>query len=212
MVRTSTGDAGLTASRWIAWNWCAGPVRCCTAVMRLAGRWNALSPVRTRNRAGAHYGIPGCRTGSHPPEQSHVGRAGVALNAGESLGFTGGATFKDYDDVRGGEDVGEQPQTGYREGDADAKLEWRLSPEERLVFAFQSVNQDNAWRSPQHRLRPRLDVARAHAGHGPYPGSRSGPPAHLPAIPRYRKGRMGRGVARESLLPRAGRARGTMAG
>lgn len=63
------------------------------------------------------------------------------------MGSRGGATFKDYGDVRGGEDVGEQPETGYREGDADAKLEWRLSSEERLVLAFQSVNQDDAWRT-----------------------------------------------------------------
>ena len=49
--------------------------------------------------------------------------------------------------LRVGEDVGLQPETGYGEWDFDAKVEYFLSPNSRLVYGHQTVRLDDAWRT-----------------------------------------------------------------
>lgn len=80
-------------------------------------------------------------------ESSHIGRAEISGNAGEKWGFLVGASVKEFGDLRGGEDVGRQPKTGYSEFDWDAKAEYLVTPDSKLVFAHQSVDQDDAWRT-----------------------------------------------------------------
>lgn len=59
-------------------------------------------------------------------------------NAG-AFGFHGGASFRDFDDLRSGS--GEQDHTGYREVDGDARLRYRIAPDHELGFLFQRVTQ-----------------------------------------------------------------------
>jgi hemoglobin/transferrin/lactoferrin receptor protein len=80
-------------------------------------------------------------------ENSHTARAEVSGNFNEEVGVLVGGTFKDYGDLRGGRDVGRQPQTGYSEYDWDVKLERFLDPDSKVVVAHQTVRQDDAWRT-----------------------------------------------------------------
>ena len=80
-------------------------------------------------------------------EDSHVGRAEVSGNLDNQLGFLVGGTLKEFGDLQGGHDVGRQPKTGYSERDWDAKLEYRLNKNSRLVYGHQTVDQDDAWRT-----------------------------------------------------------------
>jgi hemoglobin/transferrin/lactoferrin receptor protein len=80
-------------------------------------------------------------------ESAHTARGEVSGNLDHRLGFLMGGSWKDFGDVRGGDAVGRQPKTGYEERDWDAKLEYFLQPDMRLVLAHQSVNQDGAWRT-----------------------------------------------------------------
>jgi hemoglobin/transferrin/lactoferrin receptor protein len=80
-------------------------------------------------------------------ERSHIGRAEASGNLDDRLGFLVGFTGKDFGDLDGGRDVGRQRKTGYREWDADLKLEYFLNPDEKIVFAHQRVDQDDAWRT-----------------------------------------------------------------
>jgi len=80
-------------------------------------------------------------------EDSHVVRAESIGKLTEELALTLGYTFKDFGNLTGGGDVGEQPMTGYDEQDWDAKLEYFLSDDAYLVLAHQSVDVDGAWRT-----------------------------------------------------------------
>ncbi|MFM8358012.1 MAG: TonB-dependent receptor plug domain-containing protein [Verrucomicrobiota bacterium] len=79
-------------------------------------------------------------------EDSHVGRVEFAADEGDWGGRVG-ATVKEFGDLRGGAEVGRQPRTGYAERDVDARFTWRVQPGLDLVFAHQSVDQDDAWRT-----------------------------------------------------------------
>jgi hemoglobin/transferrin/lactoferrin receptor protein len=80
-------------------------------------------------------------------ENSHTGRAEVSANVDRALGFHLGGSWKEFGDLEGGRDVGRQARTGYHERDLDAKVEYRLSDDAKLVFAHQTVGQDDAWRT-----------------------------------------------------------------
>lgn len=80
-------------------------------------------------------------------ESSHIGRAEVSANLDEHFGFFFGGTFKEFGDVRGGRTVGKQDQTGYAERDWDAKLEYRLTEDSRVVYGHQTVDLDDAMRT-----------------------------------------------------------------
>lgn len=99
-------------------------------------------------------------------EDSHVGRLDGGVDAGD-VSVSLGGSIKRFGDVRGGSLVGVQPKTGYVEQDIDGKLQWRLQPGMELVFAHQTVDQDDAWRthSTVHGLawqgtRPGSNLAR----------------------------------------------------
>jgi len=80
-------------------------------------------------------------------ERSNVGRVEVGGHVNESTGFIGGYSIKDFGDLRGGDDVGEQSHTGYSEMDFDARMDHDLSENSRLTIVHQSVDQDDAWRT-----------------------------------------------------------------
>ncbi|MBN2492690.1 MAG: TonB-dependent receptor [Planctomycetes bacterium] len=80
-------------------------------------------------------------------EHSHIARAEVSGPLGEDLAVFLGLTGKDFGDLDGGREVGRQRKTGYHEGAADLKLDYRLGPSEKIIFAHQRVDQDDAWRT-----------------------------------------------------------------
>jgi hemoglobin/transferrin/lactoferrin receptor protein len=80
-------------------------------------------------------------------EQSNAGRLEAGGRPVEAFGFVGGLSLKDFGDLRGGSDVGEQPHTGYEEQDVDAKAVWYNGPDARLTLAHQTVIQNDAWRT-----------------------------------------------------------------
>jgi hemoglobin/transferrin/lactoferrin receptor protein len=79
-------------------------------------------------------------------EDSHTVRAELGASLGDLAGLLVGATHKGFGDLRGGHDVGRQRGTGYDQHDYDAKLEFKLSRNARLVFAHQAVQQDEVAR------------------------------------------------------------------
>ncbi|MEN9574470.1 MAG: hypothetical protein RL514_2325 [Verrucomicrobiota bacterium] len=80
-------------------------------------------------------------------ESSHTARAEVSGHFDRDVGFFLGGSWKDYGDVRGGQEVRRQKATGYLDRDLDGKLEWRVTPDARVVVAHQTVDQDDAWRT-----------------------------------------------------------------
>ena len=80
-------------------------------------------------------------------ENSQTVRGELSGNIDEKLGFLLGSTFKHFGNLDGGDDVGRQAKTGYDDFDVDLKLEYFFSPDRRLVFAYQRVDQDDAWRT-----------------------------------------------------------------
>jgi len=80
-------------------------------------------------------------------EDSHVGRPEVSAQFDERIGVHVGGSIKRFGDLRGGSGVGGQPRTGYDEWDLDAKVEYRLAPDSRLVYGHQTVRLDDAWRT-----------------------------------------------------------------
>lgn len=80
-------------------------------------------------------------------DESLQTRAGVRGRATERLGFAGGITWKKFNDVRGGADVGRQRHTGYEETDFDLRADYDFSSGATLTLAYQQVAQDDAWRT-----------------------------------------------------------------
>ena len=80
-------------------------------------------------------------------DESSQARAGIRAQVNEKLGFTGGYTWKDFGDVEGGDDVGEQAHTGYDEYDFDLRADYALTKDTTLTLAHQQVEQDDAWRT-----------------------------------------------------------------
>jgi hemoglobin/transferrin/lactoferrin receptor protein len=80
-------------------------------------------------------------------ESSHTARAEVSGPLAKEVGFFLGGSWKDYGDLRGGQEVRRQRATGYLDRDLDGKVEWRLNADARVVVAHQTVDQDDAWRT-----------------------------------------------------------------
>jgi hemoglobin/transferrin/lactoferrin receptor protein len=80
-------------------------------------------------------------------EDSNIGHADFSGQYDEKVGIHVGGSVKDFGDLRGGDEVGEQPRTGYGEWDLDAKVEYFLTPNSRLVYGHQTVRLDDAWRT-----------------------------------------------------------------
>jgi len=80
-------------------------------------------------------------------ESSHTARAEVSGHFDKDVGFFLGGSWKDYGDLRGGQEVRRQSATGYGERDLDGKVEWNVNPNARVIVAHQTVDQDDAWRT-----------------------------------------------------------------
>lgn len=112
----------------------------------IGGTVNALTSRREEYGDGFDWdGRANYRVSS--AESSHTGRGEISGNLDQTMGFLAGGSWKDFGDVRGGEEVGHQPRTGYEERDWDAKMEFFPQPDARVVFAHQTVDQDGAWRT-----------------------------------------------------------------
>ena len=79
-------------------------------------------------------------------ERSLTARVEGEGNAGD-LGILAGATSRDYGDLRAGRGTGRLPETGYREGDADLRLDWRETPRTTWTLALQHVAQTDVPRT-----------------------------------------------------------------
>ncbi len=112
----------------------------------IGGTVNAITESRTEFGPGFGWN-PGASYRYSSAEDSHIGRAEAGANFGEQVGIQAGVSVKDFGDVRGGEDIGLMPKTGYREWDADAKVQWLVQPNQQIVYAHQTVDQDDAWRT-----------------------------------------------------------------
>ena len=79
-------------------------------------------------------------------EHSQIGRLEGQVGEGERYGLRAGVSYKDYGDVRAA-DIGVQPHTGYDEIDFDTRLDYIITPEVKLILAYQQVEQDDIWRT-----------------------------------------------------------------
>lgn len=80
-------------------------------------------------------------------DESTQARAGVRARVTEKLGLAAGFTWKKFNDVRGGDDVGRQRHTGYEETDFDLRADYDVNENTTLTLAHQQVAQDDAWRT-----------------------------------------------------------------
>jgi hemoglobin/transferrin/lactoferrin receptor protein len=95
-------------------------------------------------------------------DESHQVRAATRGRVSERLGFSAGATWKQFGDLRGGRDVGVQKKTGYDEVDFDLRADYQVADGAVLTLAHQQVDQDDAWRT--HRTPYGIDWLGLKAG------------------------------------------------
>ncbi len=112
----------------------------------IGGTVNALTQSRRELGPGFAWN-PGVSYRFSSAENSHIGRAEAGANVGEQVGLHAGFSVKEFGDLQGGDDMGEQPRTGYSEWDGDAKIQWLIHPKHQLIYAHQTVDQDDAWRT-----------------------------------------------------------------
>ncbi|MEM9413851.1 MAG: TonB-dependent receptor [Planctomycetota bacterium] len=79
-------------------------------------------------------------------ERSLGGRVEGSYTTGD-LGVLLGGSFSDFGDLQGGSDIGRQDGTGYGQYAADAKIEYFLDDNSRLVLAHQRIRQNNVPRT-----------------------------------------------------------------
>ncbi len=113
----------------------------------IGGTLNALT-VRPDYRGGVGGRLYGRYSTA---EDSYTGRVEGQVSEPGHHGLILGVTGKDYGDLRAGDGVGRQPETGYSEYDIDAKFEWFLADDTWLTLAHQQVHQNDAMRT--HRTR-----------------------------------------------------------
>lgn len=77
-------------------------------------------------------------------ENSHIARGEFGFALGPQLGVLGGITWKDFDDLHGGDLVGTQSKSGYDEIDGDIKMLYRIDRDTELTAAFYRTEQNNA--------------------------------------------------------------------
>ncbi len=80
-------------------------------------------------------------------ENSHIGHLETGAALGEKFGIYAGLSYKDYGDLWGGKDIGEQPKTAYSDYGGDLKLRYHLASNMQLTALYQNVNQDDVWRT-----------------------------------------------------------------
>ena len=80
-------------------------------------------------------------------ENSHTARGEFSLAVTPHVGIFGGVTWKDFGDLRGGDVIGLQPNTGYTDVDGDVKVVVRPNRNVDITAAFQRVEQNNVPRT-----------------------------------------------------------------
>ena len=82
-------------------------------------------------------------------EDSHTARGELSLGLSPNFGIIGGLSLKSYGDLRGGDVIGRQRNSGYDEIDGDLKMLWKLSDNTDLTVALYHFEQNNAprWHS-----------------------------------------------------------------
>lgn len=80
-------------------------------------------------------------------ERSNTGRGELGGAYDRKFGWILGYSYKDFGNVEGGKNVGVQQKTGYDEWDGDLKVEYTFGSDSKLTFAYQKVDQDDAWRT-----------------------------------------------------------------
>ena len=80
-------------------------------------------------------------------ENSHTGRGELSLAATPHVGILGGVTYRNFDDLRGGDLIGLQPNSAYTEVDGDVKVLVRPNENVDVVGAFYRVEQNNVPRT-----------------------------------------------------------------
>lgn len=80
-------------------------------------------------------------------ENSHIGRGEISLSLNPVAALLGGATYRNFDDLRGGRGIGLQENSAYTEIDGDVKLLLRPSETLDITAAFQRVEQNNVPRT-----------------------------------------------------------------
>lgn len=78
-------------------------------------------------------------------ERSYIAHPEIMASYDDRLGIYVGGSIKEFGDLESGD--GRLPNTGYDEWSADLKLEYFLTPNQRLVFAHQEVQQNNVPRT-----------------------------------------------------------------
>ena len=111
------------------------------------GKTTGKSPVATVSGGPEMHGAAIYRYAS--AENSHTARGEFDLALSPQLGVAGGITYKDYDDLRGGDLTGKQRQSGYTEFNGDFTAVWRPTEKTQLTLGFQRFEQNNAprWHS-----------------------------------------------------------------
>ena len=112
----------------------------------IGGAVNALTRAPPAWTGEADYGGRVAYRGA-TADQSHQGRLELNGRPTEDFGFVAGVTLKTFDDVRGGDDVGDQPNTGYDESAFDLRADYTLALDTTLTLVHQQVAQDDAWRT-----------------------------------------------------------------
>jgi hypothetical protein len=112
----------------------------------IGGAVNALTLAPPAWTGAADYGGRVAYRGA-TADQSHQGRLELNGRPTEDFGFVAGVTLKTFDDVRGGDDVGDQPNTGYDESAFDLHADYTLALDTTLTLVHQQVAQDDAWRT-----------------------------------------------------------------
>jgi hemoglobin/transferrin/lactoferrin receptor protein len=112
----------------------------------VGGTLNAL-PLRPPDSAEAPVWQKRLYYRGTSTDGSSVGRAQAGGRLSDSVGFVGGVSAKYFGDVRGGDEVGRQEHTGYRELDYDARLDYDAGQDATVTLAHQSVSQHDAWRT-----------------------------------------------------------------
>ena len=94
----------------------------------------------TAAHGGGYY-----RYGTAENSQTVRGEFGLAVSP--HLGIFGGVSWKDYNDLVGGDTIGRQPNTGYTDVDGDIKVVVRPNKNVDITAAFQRVEQNNVPRT-----------------------------------------------------------------
>lgn len=112
----------------------------------IGGTVNAITKRPFGYGEGTNYELALYQRGSSA-ERSYMVQPEAVVTFGQRLGVYAGGSYKDFGDLEGGRDIGTQEYTSYDEWDADVKLEYFLTDNQRLVFAHQRVQQNNVPRT-----------------------------------------------------------------